>query len=107
MALRDISFFVTDDGLVSEDLVIGLPMLPLHRTDSKALLENNCSAVDGIDFAEVRYPTASHVGQIGRFMDASTMRVKGKPYEHGIEYCQRSAQPACDRHQGLYAKSRS
>lgn len=107
MALCNISFLVADDDLACEDLLIGLPVLQHLRIDSKTLLENNRATLDGTDCAEVGNPTATHIGRVGHFMVARTMRVKGNSYKHGIEYGQRSAQPSRDRPRVHYDEARS
>lgn len=96
MALCNISILVSDDDLTCKYLLIGLPFLQHLRIDSRTLLENNRSILDGMDFAIVGNPTETGIGQVCRLMAALATQVKGISYEHCKEYPHRSSQPACD-----------
>lgn len=49
LALEIINCFVADDGVESEDLLIGLLVLHHLRADTKALLEEQIDTFDGTD----------------------------------------------------------
>lgn len=57
LALCNVSFSNADDGLACEDLLIVLPLLQHLCINSKTLLKNNCSELDGTNCADVRNTT--------------------------------------------------
>lgn len=97
MSLCKISFLVADDDLTCEDQLIGLLVLHHLPIESKTLLENDGKTLDAIDFAKVSKPKTIHIGRVGPLIWARTLRVRGTSYWLGIDYSQRSTQPARDR----------
>lgn len=53
LALRNISFLVSDAVLSSEDMIIGLPVLQHLGIDSRTLLERNRATLHGTDCSYV------------------------------------------------------
>lgn len=81
LALCNISFLVADADLSHKHLLIGLTVLRYLRIDSRTLLENNRSTLDGTDCKNIGNSTRG--GNISRLMAARTQQVKGKVYIHG------------------------
>jgi len=71
LALKNITFLVADDddAMVCEDLLIGLPVLKHLRVDTKTLLEENITALDGTDCGLIDAPRGP-MGKLGRLMTA-------------------------------------
>lgn len=69
LALSNVKFLVSDDALVSEDLLIGLPVLEHLQVETRTLLERNRSALDGADCFEVASPMIDErSGTVSRMM---------------------------------------
>lgn len=76
LALANVSFLVADDELACEELIIGLPVLRHLQVDTRTLLENNRSVLDGSDCSHVGNPTTrSRGGIVSRMMFARMNRV--------------------------------
>lgn len=79
LALTNISFLVSYASLLTEDLLIGLPVLQHLGIDSRILLERNRSALDGTDCFVVKNPTVSKTcGTLGRLMIVRLQRITGR-----------------------------
>lgn len=79
LALTNISFLVSDAALVSEDMLIGLPVLQHLGIDLRLLLECNPAVLDGTDCSAAPHPSVSKTcGSFGRLMIARHQRVTGQ-----------------------------
>eukprot|EP00171_Calliarthron_tuberculosum_P003723 IDg3723t1 len=107
MALRNISFLVSDAHLACESILIGLPVLRHLHIDSRTLLERNREALDGTNCAEVGNPTTEQLGAIGRLMLAMLQGVKGRQYVEGQEYSQSTAFPSKEKPRVDYYETRN
>ena len=82
LALVNVTYLVADDTLNCEDLLIGRPVLLHLQVDSRTLLENNRSLLDGTDCSQVGNPTASDQrGLINRIMVARINRISNDDVE--------------------------
>lgn len=74
-ALLKMTVYVADDDLSLGDLIIGRPVLKHLCVDTRTLLEQNRSALDGTDCSDVYGPAAGgHLGTVGRLMTARLER---------------------------------
>lgn len=63
------SFLVLDDTLVTEDIIIGLPVLQHLGIDSRTLFERNSDALDGTSCSTVAHRSVlKSCGTFGRLM---------------------------------------
>ena len=70
-------FFVPDDELAADDMLIGLPVLRHLGIDRKTLLEEKRDVLDGADCSTIRSPPLSgRHGKISRLMIARLHQVK-------------------------------
>lgn len=86
LVLLNVSFFVADDDLSCEELLIGLPVLRHLRIDNKTVMKTNPSKLDGTDCAKVGNQTSEGLDAVGRLFIARNRHVKGTKYNHGIDY---------------------
>lgn len=75
IALADVTFLVAEDAIACEELIIGLPVLRHLKVDTRTLLENNRSKLDGQDCSAVGNPTMSSKGGVLSLM--ITARLNG------------------------------
>lgn len=68
LALLNIRYLIPDDDLACSDLLIGQPVLYHLKIDTKTLLEQNRSQLDGTDCVDAHPDKFTAVGQIGRLM---------------------------------------
>lgn len=92
--------------MTSEDLLIDFPVHRHLLINSKTLLENNCSTLDGTDCVDKR-STTTELGHIGPFTVARAMVVKDEAYAHCVDSTQRSAQPTRSLPQVSYDEARN
>ena len=77
MALKNISFLVADDSTTCEDMLIGLPVLQHLRVDTRTLLEDKISSLDGTDCC-LEDDGDMKPGKLGRIMAARVNRLQEK-----------------------------
>lgn len=87
-------------------MLIGLPFLRHLKIDSRKLLESHQNILDDADFSDVGNPTTTACRSVGRLMIARLQMVKGKAFQHGRDYTQRSSQPQRDYTRVEYYKVR-
>ena len=69
MGIQNMSFLISDDRLTGEPLIIGRPALQHMRVDTKTLLEERYSELNGIDCSSIGNPTmSSKAGYVSRLM---------------------------------------
>lgn len=84
LPLSNVSFFVADDELVCEDVLIGLPALQSLPVYIPTLLERNRVALEGANCSELNnISTDERAGNISRVMLCSLNRSTEK---HPAEY---------------------
>lgn len=105
-ALTNISFLVADEALSCEDILIGLPVLRHLKIDIRTILESHRESLDGMDCSKVGNPTTLAQGSVGRLMVARIQQVRGKTYDSGLEYQQRSERPHPDSPRVYYYRTR-
>ena len=74
LALKNLRFLIPDDAVASEDMLIGRPVLRHLRVDTKTLLEERVSSLDGTDCSPDLLPKANG-GHVSRLMLARLNRV--------------------------------
>lgn len=75
LALANVTFLVADGDLACEDLLINLPVLRHLQVDTRTLLENNRSVLDGADCSHVGNRTLLNSGgKVSRMMIARLNR---------------------------------
>lgn len=75
MALLNVTFLVADDDTACEDLLLGLPVLRHLGIDSRTLLEQKWSSLDGTDCAGIDgHQSSNMIGLLGRLIVARMQR---------------------------------
>lgn len=99
LALTNISLLVSNTMLVSEDVLIGLPVLRHVSIYSRTLLVRNLATLDGTDSSSVTHPSISTMrGSLGRLMIARHKRVtRCEPINHDSNKPSHAPQPHPDR----------
>lgn len=105
LIICNVSFFVADDDLACEDLLIGMPVLQRLCFDSKTPPESNLFELDSTNCADVGSSTTK-LGYVERLMMARAMVIKLNAYKHGANSTQRSAHLSRDRPRVCYDEAR-
>lgn len=79
LALSNVTFLVADGDLPCEDLLVGLPVLRHLQVDTRTLLEDRVSVLDGTDCSHIENPTTlSQGGSVSGMMIARLTRIQEK-----------------------------
>lgn len=68
LALVNVAFFVPDDELVADDVMLGLPLLQLHGINTKAMLEEYRDILDKTDCSTIPTLSTRKFGKVARLM---------------------------------------
>lgn len=84
IALIDITNLIADDELACEELLIGLPVQPYLQVDTRSLLENSISSLDGKDCSQIQ-SIEDNGGCVLRLMIARLNRVSSQEKDTEFE----------------------
>lgn len=82
LALTNLKFFVADDELAAEEILIGLPVLRHLGVDTKTMLERDRERLDGADCSALK--SSKNGGSVSRLMIARHNRIVNTPKEDEI-----------------------